>query len=238
MPAYALPQERGTIMIPQEQKDKVQHGEQARSPAGEQHSPLYTSPRPVRARYLSMVFLLSIGLYGAALGEAFLVALMLWPNAMQDNAFMTIGFLAMFMILMGSLLLLGSLISAQVHWLMTIGVFFLSLLAAFAQGWLFPSYQNIVSWCLTYGALAILLSLILLCLAKGIWSVLWRTLLVTVAGLATVIAVLVARGPDDWKYPPDGLDILLVTLVVGALILIVEYLFIRKSKKTNQHAST
>jgi hypothetical protein len=186
---------------------------------------------PGSAHYLSMTLLLSLGLYGVALGEAFLVALLLWPNAMQDNAFMTIGFLAMIFILMGSFLVLGSLFSMKVHWLLAIGVFLISLLAAFVQGWLFPSNQTIVFWSLTYGGVVVLLSLILLGRVKGIWSVLWRTLLVTVVGTTIVIAILVVRGPDDWKYPPYGLDVLLVCLGVGALILIVEYLLARKSRK-------
>ena len=185
---------------------------------------------PGSAQYLSMTLLLSMGLYVVALGEAFLVALLLWPNAMQDNAFMTIGFLAMIFILMGSFLVLGSLISMKVHWLLAIGVFLLSLLAAFVQGWLFPSNQTIVFWFLTYGGVVVLLSLILLGRVKGVWSALWRTLLVASVGATIVIAVLVARGPDDWKYPPDGLDVLLLSLGVGALILIVGYWFARKGR--------
>ncbi len=179
-------------------------------------------------KMLGMALLLSLGLYGVALGEAFLPALLLWPNALQDNAFMVIDFLAMSFINMASLLVLGSLISVRVHWLLAIGVFLLSLLAALGLGWLFPSDRTIV-FSLTYGS--VVLSLILLGRVKGVWSALWRTLFVAGAGAAIAIAVLVARGPDAWKYPPNGLDVVLVSLGVGALILIVGYWFARRGRK-------
>ncbi len=185
---------------------------------------------PGSEKMLGMALLLSLGLYGVALGEAFLLALLLWPNAMQDNAFMGIGFLAMSFINMASLLVLGSLISVRVHWLLAIGVFLLSLLAAFGLVWLFPSDRTIV-FSLTYGGVVVVLSLILLGRVKGVWSALWRTLLVAGAGAAITIAVVVARGPDAWKYPPNGLDVVLVSLGVGALILIVGYWFARSGRK-------
>jgi hypothetical protein len=185
---------------------------------------------PASQPMLGMALLLSMGLYGVALGEAFLLALLLWPNALQDNAFLGVGFLAMSYLNLASLLVLGSLISANVHWLLALGVFLLSLLAAFGLGWLFPSQQAIV-FSLTYGVVVIVLSLILLARVKGVWSALWRPLLVAGTGAAIAIAVLVARGPDAWRYPPNGLDVLLVSLGVGVLILIGGYWFARSGRK-------
>ncbi len=180
---------------------------------------------------LGMALLLSLGLYGVALGEAFLLALLLWPNALQEDPFLGVVFLAMGFIAMASLLVLGSLISANVHWLLALGVFLLSLLAAFGLGWLFPSQQPLV-FLLTYGVVVVVLSLIPLVRVKGVWAALWRPLLVAGAGAASAIAVLVARGPDAWRYPPNGVDVALVSLGVGALILIVGYWFARSSRKS------
>ncbi len=180
---------------------------------------------------LGMALLLSLGLYGVALGEAFLLALLLWPNALQEDPFLGVVFLAMDFICAASLLVLGSLISAKVHWLLALGVFLLSLLAAFGLGWLFSSQQPLVFF-LTYGVVVVVLSLILLARVKGVWATLWRPLLVAGAGAAIAIAVLVARGPDAWRNPPNGIDVVLVSLGIGALILVAGFWFaMRRSKK-------
>jgi len=176
--------------------------------------------------------LLALGLYGVILGEAFLVALLLWPNALQDDSFMTIGFLAFGFVFIASLLILASLISMKVHWLLVVGVFLFSLFVTIGQGWVFPSTSNLVYEFITFGSAVAVLSLILLVLTKGIWQVLWRTVLVAVVGAAIPITILAVRGPDAWKYLPFGLDILLVSLVVGALIPIAA---IRFTKARREH---
>lgn len=183
---------------------------------------------PGRVQVLGMS-LLSIGFYGEALGEGVLLVLLLWPYALQNDFFLAPFFLAVFLVFSASLLILASLFILKVHWLAAIGAFLLSLLAAFGQGWLFPNdaTYGTIYWSFTYGGVMVLLSLILLSRVKGVWSALWRTLLVAGAGAAIAIAVLVARGPDDWKTASNGSDFMLLSLVIGVLIPIAVYWLVR-----------
>jgi hypothetical protein len=159
--------------------------------------------------------LLAMGLYAMVLAEATQLAdTFLWTIETD----LTIGpfFIGLFFVLVASLLMLVSLLSLKVHWLLVIGVVPLALLASFVQGRLFPTNPAYWAtyWFLTYGSVVVVLSLILLGRVKGIGPALWRVLLVTGAGAAIALAVQLAHGPDGWT--------LLISLVVGALVLIVE----------------
>jgi hypothetical protein len=108
---------------------------------------------------------LSVGLIGMAFGEALLLALLLSPTALQNDASFGTYFLALFLVPICSLPVLISLFLLKVHWLLAIGAFLLPLLVAYAygQGWLFPRDPNIASayGVLIYGSGVIVLSLIL-----------------------------------------------------------------------------
>jgi hypothetical protein len=159
--------------------------------------------------------LLAMGLYGMVLGEATQLVDQFGRPIETD---ISIGpfFIGLFFVIVASLLILASLFSLKVHWLLVIGVLPLSLLASFVQGRLFPTNPGYWAtlWFLTYGSVVVVLSLILLGRVKGVWPALWRVLLVTGAGAAIASAVVVAHGPDGWAF--------LVSVVVGVLILIVE----------------
>ena len=180
--------------------------------------------------------LLCLGLYGIALGEAVQRALLSWPGTAQNDASLTPLFLALFFVVGASLLLLVSLLLLKVHWLLVSGVLLLSLLAPFVQGRLFPADVSVwtTNWFLTYGGAVVALNFILLGRVKGIWPVLWRTLLVTAAGAAIAITVLVVRGPADWEPPTARPVFALVSLLVGGvLILVVVYWLTRKGRASS-----
>jgi hypothetical protein len=167
--------------------------------------------------------LLSMGLYGIALGEAVQWALQFWPGTSQNDATFTPLFLALFLVVGASLLLLVSLLVLKVHWLLVIAAFLLSLLTPFVQGRLFPADVTLwtTNWFLTYGGGVVVLSFILLGRLKGVRPVLWRTLLVTAAGAAIPIAVLVLRGPADWQPPTASAVFPLVSLLVGGVLVCI-----------------
>lgn len=177
-----------------------------------------------RTQALSRI-LLSLGLYGVALGEALWLALLFWPYVLQNDVFLWPFFLAMGLVLLASVLILASLPGLQVHWLLVIGTFLISLLAASGQGWLFPNdpTYGTVYWSLTYGGAIVVLSLVLLGRVKGAWPVLWRTLLVTGVGAAIPIVFLIMRGAGDWEAPPYGLDVELVSLVFSVLTIVAGF---------------
>jgi hypothetical protein len=159
--------------------------------------------------------LLALGLYALVLGEATQLAdTVVWT--IETDLMIGPFFLGLFLILVASLLILVSLLSLKVHWLLVMGVVPLALLASFVQGRLFPTNPAYWAayWFLTFGSVVVALSLILLGRVKGIWPALWRVLLVTGAGAAIALAVQLIHGPDGWT--------LLISLVVGVLILIVE----------------
>lgn len=181
--------------------------------------------------------LLSLGLYGVALGEALWLALLFWPYVLQNDVFLWPFFLAKGLVFLASVLILLSFPGLRVQWLMAVGTFLISLLAAYGQGWLFPNdpTYGTAYWSLTYGGAVVVPSLILLGRVKGAWPVLWRTLFVTGAGVAIPIVFLVIRGPGDWEAPLSGLDVQLVSLVVGVLIPIAGYRLNRTVGKPGLH---
>lgn len=94
--------------------------------------------------------------------------------------------LAVVLFVGGSLLILASLLCLRVHWLLVIAVLLLALLTPYGEGRLFPTDPAswATTWFLTYGAVVVVLSLLLLGRRKGVWLALWRTLLVTGASAA------------------------------------------------------
>src|SRR5258707_5112360 len=146
-------------------------GNRANTPAGAQ---------------ISGLLLLSIGLYGIVLGEAFqlLLELGLWPGALTNDAFMAPLFLSLGLIFVASILVLAGLCCLKVHWLVALGTFLLALLVAYVQGQLFPTNPASYSlyWFLTYGGILVILSFFSLAPLKGVWPLLWRMLLVNRGG--------------------------------------------------------
>ena len=125
---------------------------------------------PAGTPVLGMV-LLSIGLYAMVLGWTVPLALLSWPGAMGNDSSLGVLVQALFLFVGGSLLILASLLCLKVHWLLVIGVLLLALLAPFVQGRLFPTDPAswATNWFLTYGAVVVVLSLILLGRVKGVW---------------------------------------------------------------------
>lgn len=196
---------------------------------------------PGGSHVLSML-LFCLGLYGMTLGEAVQRVLPFWPGIEQTDAYYY-PFLALVFVLFASLLILASLLTMSVHFLLVSGVFLLSLLPLGIS--LFPFLQRgfptdlslwTTNWFLIYGGVVVVLSLILLVRVKGIWPVLWRTVLLTAAGAAIAIAILLGRGPADWK-PSTPLPIFsLISLLVGGVLIFTVILWLtstgRKSGQT------
>lgn len=188
--------------------------------------------------HVGSMLLLCLGLYGMALGEAVQRTLPFWPGISQTDAYYY-PFVALLFVLLASLLILASLLTLSVNSLLVSGVFLLSLLPLcisllpFLQRG-FPSDINLwtTNWFLTYGGVVVALSLILLLRVKGVWPVLWRTVLVTAAGSAIAIAVLLVRGLADWEpSTPIPLFSLVGLLVGGMLIFTVTYWLTRKGRE-------
>jgi hypothetical protein len=175
--------------------------------------------------------LLSPGLYGMALGEALWLALLLWPYVLQNDVFLWPFFLATGLVFLASILILASLPGLHIHWLLVVGTFLASLLAASGQGWLFPNdpTYGTAYLSLTYGGAIVVLSLVLLGRVKGAVSALWRTLLVTGVGAALSIVFLLICGPGDWEAPLYGLDVQLVGLVFSAFTPVASYWLSKQS---------
>lgn len=198
---------------------------------------------PAGTQVLGMV-LLSMGLYAMVLGWTVPLALLSWPGAMANDSSFGVLFQALFLFVGGSLLILASLLCLKVHWLLVIGVLLLALLAPFVQGRLFPTGPAswATNWFLTYGAVVVVLSLILLGRVKGVWPALWRTLLVTGASAAIVYAVayicaqVAAAGPGPINgQPPASSPVYpLASLLVGSVdILIIVYWLTRKGRESS-----
>lgn len=154
---------------------------------------------------------------------------------MQNDVFLWPFFLATGLVFLASVLILASFPGLKVHWLLVVGTFLISLLAAYVQGWLFPNdpTYGTAYWSLTYDGTVLVLSLCLLGRVKGAWPVLWRTLLAAGAGVALPIAFLIIRGSGDWEAPLYGLDVQLMSLVFGVLTPVAGYWL---SKQSIRHA--
>ena len=199
---------------------------------------------PARTQVLGMV-LLSMGLYAMVLGWTVPLALLSWPGAMANDSSFSLYFLSLFLLFSGGLLILGSLLCLKVHWLLVIGVFLVALIVPYLEGRLFPTDPGSWGpiWFLTYAVVVLVLSLILLGRVRGIWPVLWRTLLVTgvsaviVYAAAYVSAQIAAAGPGPIHgNPPAGSPIYpLTSLLVGSIaILIIAYWFRRSGRESSR----
>jgi hypothetical protein len=188
------------------------------------------------------MILLSMGLYTVVLGFTVPLALLSWPGGGSNDASLSLLLLAVVILVSGCLLILVSLLILKVHWLLVIGVLVLALIAPYVQGRLFPAGLAYwaPNWFLTFGIVAMVLSLILLVRVKGIWPTLWRTLLVTGISAAIVYAVayicgqIAASGSGSINgQPPPGSPVYpIVALLVGILdILIINYWLSKKEKK-------
>jgi hypothetical protein len=193
---------------------------------------------PAGTQVLGMI-LLSMGLYAMVLGWTVPLALLSWPGAMANDSSFGLYFLSLFLLFSGGLLILGSLLCLKVHWLLVIGVFLVALLAPYLEGRLFPTGPASWGpmWFLTFAVVVLVLSLILLGRVRGIWPILWRTLLVTgvsmviVYAAAYVSALVAAAGPGPMNgNPPPGSPIdPLASLLVGSIdILLIVYWLTRK----------
>ena len=193
---------------------------------------------PGGRQVLGMV-LLSMGLYAMVLGLTVPLALLSWPGAGSNDASLSLLLLAVLLLVGGCLLILVSLFCLKVHWLLVIGVLLIALLAPYVQGSLFPTGPAswAPNWFLTFGGVVLVLSLILLGRVRGIWAILWRTLLVTAVSAAIVYAVAyicgqvaaAGSGPINGQPPPGSPVYPLVSLLVGSVdILIIFYWLTRK----------
>lgn len=198
---------------------------------------------PVGTAVPGMV-LLSMGLYGMVLGWTVPLALLSWPGAMENDSSLSVLFLALVLFVGGSLLILASLLYLKVHWLLVIGVLLLALFAPYVEGRLFPTDPAFwaTNWFLTYDAVVVVLSLILLGRVKGVWPVLWRTLVVNGASAASVAAVaylcaqVAAAGPGSmYGQSPAGSPVYpLTSVLVGSVdILMIVYWLRRKGRASS-----
>lgn len=196
---------------------------------------------PGGRQVLGMI-LLSMGLYAMVLGWTIPLA---WPGAGGNDAYFGLIILSEALSVGGGLLLLVSLFFLIHPWLLVLGMLLLSVLAAFVQRWLFPAAEPYASinWILTFGGAALVLSCILILRRiRGIWSALWRTLLVTGVSATIVYAVAyvcgqvaaAGSGPINGQPPPGSTVYPLVSLLVGSLdILIIFYWLTRKGIKSS-----
>jgi hypothetical protein len=195
---------------------------------------------PADRQVLGMI-LLSLGLYAIVLGWTVPLALLSWPGAMENDSSFEVLLLAVVLFVGGSLLILASLLCLRVHWLLVIAVLLLALLTPYGEGRLFPTDPAswATTWFLTYGAVVVVLSLLLLGRRKGVWPALWRTLLVTGASAAMVTAVaygcaqVAAAGPGPTNgNPPAGNPVYpFASVVVGSLALLLVVSWLRRRER-------
>ncbi|HEY4384972.1 MAG TPA: hypothetical protein VGN34_10910 [Ktedonobacteraceae bacterium] len=190
---------------------------------------------PGERQVLGMV-LLSMGLYAMVLGWTSPLALLSWPGAMGNDSSLGLFFLSLFLLFVGGLLILASLLCLKIHWLLVIGVLLLALLAPYVEGRLFPTNPSswATNWFLTFGGVVLVLSLILLGRVKRVWPALWRTLLVTgtsaaiLYAVASICAQIAAAGPGSMNgQPPAGSPVYpFASLLVGSgdILLLVSWL--------------
>jgi hypothetical protein len=197
---------------------------------------------PVETQVPGMV-LLFMGLYGMVLGWTVPLALLSWPGAMENDSSLGVLFSALFLFFGGSLLILASLLSLKVHWLLVSGVLLLALLVPYGEGRLFPTDPAFwaTNWFLTYGAVVAVLSLLLLGRVKGVWPALWRTLLVTGVSAAIVYAVAygcgqvaaAGPGPSNGNAPAGSPVYPLASVLVGSMALLLLVRWLRRKERAS-----
>jgi len=205
-------------------------------------SPTRAKAQAPGGRQVLGMILLSMGLYAMVLGRTIPLALLSWPGAGSNDASLGPLVFSVALFVGGGLLLLVSLFFLIHPWLLGLGTLLLSVLAAFVQRWLFPAAEPYASmnWILTFGGAALVLScLLILRHRRGIWSALWRTLLVTGVSATMVYAVAYVCGQvaAAGSGPPGSPVYPLVSVLVGSLdILIVFYWLTSKGIKSSNSA--
>ena len=167
---------------------------------------------------------LAAGLFLLLVGEAFFVALQVWPGAKSDNTFLDISLPGMWYLLIAGLLFTGGLHGAGgVNIFISIGIFLLSLGAANWPGHAISSteYPFITEY--LYGGVLLLLSLLALIISQrgNFWMTIKQPLLLGGMGTLLMIVLLVVRGADDWRTLPYGADILLISWIAGIAIFVM-----------------
>ena len=167
---------------------------------------------------------LAVGLFLLLIGEAFFVALQVWPGAKSDNTFLDISLPGMWYLLIAGLLFIGGLTGAGgVNIFISVAIFLLSLGAAIWPGHAISStaYPFITEY--VYGGVLLLLSLLALIFSQRgkFWTTIKQPLLLGGVGALLIIVLLIVRGADDWRTIPYGADILLISWIVGIAIFVI-----------------
>jgi hypothetical protein len=169
----------------------------------------------------------ALGLYGLAIGGAFLVAFSLWGGGGTDTAFAGLAVAGAACIAVGSLLLLAGVIALGVPWLLAGVAALLALAAALGAGALGLLASQALAPALFAAALAALCLLLLA--VRGAWSSLVWAVLLSGCGAAVVTLLLALRGPSDWRDIPFGVDVLAVAVVVAILVFICAHRHLRET---------
>ena len=194
---------------------------------------------PAGRQVLGMI-VLSMGLYAIVLGWTIPLALLSWPGAGSNDASFGLMIFSQALFVGGGLLLLTSLFFFIQRWLLVLGMLLLSVLAAFVQSWLFPAAEPYASinWILTFGEAVLVGSCILiLSRIRGIWPILWRTLLMTAVSAAIIYAVAyicgqvaaAGSGPINGQPPPGSPVYPLVSLLVGSLDILLIFCWLTRT---------
>lgn len=167
---------------------------------------------------------LAVGLFLLLVGEAFFVALQVWPGAKSDNTFLDISLPGMWYLLIAGLLFIGGLYGAGgVNIFISTAIFLLSLAAAIWPGHAFSSidYPFITEY--VYGGVLLLLSLLALIISQrgNFWTTIKQPLLSGGVGTLLIVVLLVVRGADDWRNIPYGADILLISWIAAIAIFVI-----------------
>jgi hypothetical protein len=167
---------------------------------------------------------LALALFLLLVGEAFFVAVQLWPGASSDNSFLDITIPGMWYLLIAGLVMTGGLSKAGVHVFITIVIFLLSLGAAIWPGHFISSINAPFLSEYIYGGVLFLLSLLTLIIRQraNLWNSISQPVLLGGGGAFLLIVLLLARGADDWRFIPYGADILLMSWIVGTSIFLIE----------------
>lgn len=167
---------------------------------------------------------LALGLFLLLAGEAFFVALQLWPGASSDNTFLDISIPGMWYLLIAGLLFIGGLHGAgRVNVFIAILVFLLALGAAIWPGHFIAIIDSPFLSEYLYGGVLLLLSLLALIISQrgNFWATIRQPLLLGGAGALVLIVLLFVRGANDWRNIPYGADLLLLSwlLSIGIFVL-------------------